>query len=307
LSIHHNIGDIDIEQSVLTVGSFDGVHCGHRVLLQRVIDLAKENGCRSLVVTFWPHPRTVLDTNGTTSLLLNTLDEKIELLTRTGIDDVLVLPFDMHLAQMSASGFIEEIIAGKLKARVLVVGEDHHFGKGRSGNASSLSAMKMNDMKIEVVKLKKLDQKISSSFIRKSLLSGDLPLANKMLGYDYRISGKVIHGNQLGRTIGFPTANIEVPGYKLLPKDGVYRVEVRPDRSRSLPYLGMMYIGKRPVLKEKDTLRHIEVNIFDFNEQIYGTDIVLSLTHRIRDDINFNNIHQLAQQLNQDKQTILNI
>ena len=298
---------MNIERTVVTVGSFDGVHSGHRVLLQRVVEASERYGCKSLLLTFSPHPRQALDPTNKSPLLLNTQSERANLLKQTGIDEVVIVPFDKALSQMSASDFINEIIIGKLNAKCLVVGQDHHFGKGRSGNVQHLPEIAgSSNLQIEVVDLKSLDRKISSSAIRKALLCGDLALANEMLSYEYIISGKVIAGNRLGRTINFPTANIEVPEYKLLPKDGVYRVKVKMENGCS-ERIGMMHIGKRTVLKQKDANVHIEVNIFDFDQQIYGQEIALSLTHRIRDPIHFDNVEQLAAQLQCDKQKIMSI
>ena len=297
---------MNFEKTVVTIGNFDGVHCGHQMLLRRVVDLAAQCHLRSVVLTFWPHPKLVLDTDCAVPLLLNTLDEKINLLKRTGVDDVVVCPFDKTLSQMLASEFVREIIIRKLDARNLVVGQDHHFGKDRSGSVRYLPELiTNNDLQVEVVDLKILDRKISSSDIRKALLRGDLSLANKMLGYEYIISGQVVAGNQLGRTIDFPTANVETPGYKLLPKDGVYRVKVKTEAGTN--HLGMLYIGKRSILKQEDAVAHVEVNIFDFDQQIYEQKIELALTHRIRDDIRFGDVEQLAAQLHCDKQNILNI
>ncbi len=310
MAIYRNTDHPNIERSIVTVGSFDGVHCGHRMLLQRVIDMAREYGGRSVAVTFWPHPRQVLDLPGDAPLLLNSLEEKIALLTQTGVDDIVIFPFDRTLSQMSASDFIRDVVIGKLNAHRLVVGRDHRFGKNRSGDAEHLPEfISDGNLKTEVVDLKMLDQKISSSLIRKLLVNGDLQSANDTLGYEYVISGKVIPGNRLGRTIGFPTANIETPSYKLVPKEGVYRVKVNVENARfgTFDRLGMMYIGKRPVLKEQNATRHVEVNIFDFDEQIYGREVTFALTHRIRNDIDFENMSRLAEQLNRDKETILKI
>ena len=308
LKIYRDISHLDFERTVVTVGSFDGVHCGHRMLLQRVVDLAAQHRLRSVVVTFWPHPRQTLNLADDTLQLLNTLDERISLLEQTGIDDVVIFPFDKDLSQMSASAFIRDIIIAKLRTQYMVVGQDHHFGKGRGGNVQLLpEIVSQNDLQVEVVDLKMIDQKISSSDIRKTLLCGDLLLANKLLGYDYIISGKVIGGNRLGRTIGFPTANIETPRYKLLPKNGVYRVKVKTEDENQKSKIGMLYIGKRTMLKQEDTDVQVEVYIFDFDQQIYGQKITMSLTHRIRDDIRFGNVEQLATQLQQDQEMIMTI
>ena len=314
MAVYRDIRGLRFENTVVTTGSFDGVHGGHQMLLRRVVDLASQRQLRSVALTFWPHPRQVLEPDDEAPFLLNTLNEKIALLEQTGVDDIVIFPFDKALSQMSASDFIRDIVIGKLDARYLVVGQDHHFGKDRSGDVQHLPELTVHhDLKIEVVDLKTLDRKVSSSAIREALSCGNLSLANEMLGYEYRISGRVIAGNRLGRTIGFPTANIEAPVFKVIPKDGVYRVKVQikngqnPKQKDLSGLRGMMYIGKRSALKQEDTVAQIEVHIFDFDEQIYGQEISLALTHRIRDDIKFENVGQLAEQLHRDKQNIVAI
>ena len=312
LAIYRNIRDLSFENTVVTVGSFDGVHCGHQMLLQHVVDRASRRKLRSVALTFWPHPRQTLHPNDKATLLLNTLDEKITLLEQSGVDDIVIFPFDKTLSQMSAPDFIKDVVIGSLGARYLIMGQDHRFGKDRSGDVQLLQALiAHHGLQVEVVDLKMLDRKISSSAIREALSCGDLSLAIEMLGYEYLISGKVIAGNRLGRTIGFPTANIETPDFKMLPKEGVYRVVVQTGNIRTTranpKHTGMLYIGKRPVLKQGDATVRIEVNIFDFCQQIYGQEITLALTHRIRDEVMFENVEQLAEQLHRDKQNILAI
>ena len=308
LAVYRDIGNLHFERTVVATGSFDGVHAGHRTLLRRVVDLAAQHQLRSVALTFLPHPRQVLCKESDMPKLLNIPDEKIALLEQTGVDDVVVYPFDRDLALMPASDFVRTVIIEKLNAQYLVVGQDHHFGKGRDGNIKQLAEFASHsDLQIEVVELKMHDRKISSSAIREALLCGDLTLANTMLGYAYVITGKVIAGNRLGRTIGFPTANIATPVDKLLPKDGVYRVKVKlkTNNSKLNDYIGMLYIGKRTVLKKEDATSQVEVHIFGFDGQIYGQEIELALTHRIRDDISFGNFAQLADQLQRDKEKIL--
>jgi len=320
LAVYRDIREINFERTVVTVGSFDGVHCGHQLLLQRVVDLASQYRLRSVALTFYPHPRQVLHPHDKAPLLLNTINEKIALLEQSGVDDIVIILFDKALSQMSASDFIREMVIGKMNAQYLVMGQDHHFGKDRSGDVQHLPEfMAHSDLQVEVVDLKTLDRKVSSSAIREALSCGDLKLANEMLGYEYIISGKVIVGNQLGRTIGFPTANIETPACKLLPKEGVYRVKVQIENNRNkkqkdlsdlknqTSLIGMLYIGKRSVLKQEDTTISVEVNIFNFGRQIYGQEIALALTHRIRNDIKFENIGQLTVQLQRDKQNIATV
>ncbi|GHT25226.1 riboflavin biosynthesis protein [Bacteroidia bacterium] len=313
LAVFYNIDDLHVDAPVVTIGSFDGVHCGHRALLQQVVDLACQNACRSVALTFATHPRMLLDASTPARWLLNTPDEKIALLSQYGIDDILMLPFDRTMAQLSASDFVRNVMVGKLKTKYWVAGDDHSFGKDKGGNAENISLLAQS-YNIEIVKvnLKKYEGicvedkqflfagKISSSSIRQALLDGDLETANRMLGYDYPISGKVVTGKQLGRTIGFPTANIEPLSCKLLPKEGVYSANIRLDGET---LKGMLYIGKQPVMKTHNEQSYIEVHIFDFDRNIYGKELQVSLTHRIRDSIAFNNMEQLKAQLKKDGET----
>ena len=295
------------EKTIVTVGSFDGVHLGHQFLLQRMADLAQQHSLKSVAITFWPHPRKMLDNEQDINFYLNTHPERMKLLKQCGVDEVVALPFNESLAQMTAPKFIKDVVVKKFNAHYLIVGQDHQFGNGRGGNAQNLSKIAAkNNLLVDIVDLKTFDRKISSSEIREALLAGDLASANQMLGYPYIISGYVLEGNRLGRTIGFPTANINAPGYKLLPKDGVYRVKVKTEGDDAFEHTGMLFIGKRTVLKQEDSAAQVEVNIFDFDKEIYGQKIMVGLTHRIRDDIKFDSIEKLAQQLHIDKLKIKN-
>ena len=314
MAVYTDIRELNFDRTVVTAGSFDGVHCGHRMLLRHVADVAKRHCLRSVALTFWPHPQRVLASPEEAPLLLGTLDERVALLAQSGIDDVVVFPFNTVFSQTPANDFVSEIIIGKLKAKYFVAGQDHHFGKDRSGNVQQLSEIvAKSNLQIEVVDLEMCDRKISSSAIRNALLCGDLNSANEMLGYPYIISGKVIKGNQLGRTIGFPTANIKTPACKLLPKEGVYHVNVKIGEvgkigeMKNQKLTGMMFIGKRSVLKQEDIKPQIEVHLFHFDQQIYGQEIVLSLTHRIRNNLKFENITQLTEQLHRDRKKIMDM
>ena len=298
----------DLQKTVVTVGSFDGIHRGHMVLLQRVADVAAQHNLKSMALTFWPHPRRVFEPKDKAPLMLNTPEEKKMLLQQTDVDEAQILPFDKYLSQMTACEFVMKVIKKKYNAQYLIAGKDHNFGKDAGGGMKNLIGINnYHGLQIEIVDLEMLDctVKFSSSAIREALLNGDLMLANKILGYEYIISGKVTSGNRIGRSIGFPTANIETPDYKLIPKEGVYSVNVKIG-SETFYREGMMYIGKRPVLKQNEQKPLVEVHIFDFDQQIYGQEITAALTCRIRNEIQFENIDQLAEQLLRDKEICKN-
>ena len=297
----------DKDRTIVTIGSFDGVHRGHQVLLKRMADLAKKHSLKSVVITFFPHPRQTFDVAWETPFLLNVFTEKYELLKKAGVDEVNVWLFDKTVANLSPTDFINITLIKNLNAHYLVVGQDHRFGRKREGNVQNLLEMaSQTQLNVEVVNLKMLDQKISSSAIREALKLGDIDMANNMLGYNFLISGQVIEGNRLGQTIGFPTANIKTPCYKLLPREGVYRVKVKIGAGK-FRYTGMMYIGRRSIVENSDNSSLVEVHIFNFKKQIYGQEITIALTHRIRDEIVFENKEQLAEQLRFDKENILKI
>ncbi|MDR0713986.1 MAG: riboflavin biosynthesis protein RibF [Bacteroidales bacterium] len=317
VAIYTDINHPDFTGGVVTVGSFDGVHRGHQALLKQVTAIAERYHCRSMVVTFATHPRMLLDKNTPERWLLNTTDEKNMLLAQAGIDDILILPFDREMSQMTANEFVRKIIIGKLHAKYWVVGEDHSFGKNRDGNAENIATLtditqiqlfKEDLIKCECGMLTNKDtafaEKISSSAIRKLLSDGQPEAANRMLGYEYPLSGKVIAGNRTGRTIGFPTANIEPPPNKILPRDGVYCVRTDLDGEQ---FYGMTYVGKRTVVQPPDDTPQVETHIFDFKRNIYGKILRLSFMHRIRDDIRFKNLEQLQTQLQRDEQQIRNL
>lgn len=281
---------------VVTVGTFDGVHNGHRKIIQKLKSAAQNIGGETAILTFTPHPRTVLfpDSN---QVCLTTNEEKAELLSATGIDHLIVHPFNREFSLLSSDDFIHEILVKSLKTKYLVVGFDHHFGKDRQGNFTSLKETgRQAGFAVEEISVEESDNhKISSTRIRQSLLDGNAVMANDLLGYQYMISGTVVKGKQLGRTIGYPTANIFHEGGKLIPKDGVYAVSIVHSGQT---YYGMMNIGNRPTVNGTD--RSVEVNIFDFNKDIYGEKIRVHLVKRLRDEVKFNGIDALKAQLNSD-------
>lgn len=283
--------------AVVSSGTFDGVHIGHQSILKKVVETARLHNGQSVIVTFFPHPRMFF---GQEVKLLNTLQERIELIAQTGVDYLLVLKFNEHLANLSADEFVQKIYIQTTHAHKLILGYDHHFGKNRSGNIDFLKAnLHRYPFDLEEITAQDIDQTIiSSTKIRNALISGDITTANKYLGRCYTLSGKVIEGDKIGRTIGYPTANLQMTeNYKLIPAEGIYAVWVKIDNQR---YGGMLYIGKRPVIDKNSELR-IEVNIFDFDQDIYGKTITLEFVNFLRNDMNFESLEALQAQLSQDK------
>lgn len=301
MKVYYNIEDYKVSNTFLTIGSFDGLHLGHQQLITRLVDKAKLENAQSTVLTFWPHPRMVLSPNVEDLKLLNTIEERIELFRQTGIDNLIVFPFDKKFSEFSASEFIETILINQLNIKGLIIGYDHQFGHNRQGevNCIAQAAAKHNFYLEQIEAFSEKNINISSTKIRNALLDGNILLAKNYLNYNYMFSGKVVHGQKLGRNIGFPTANIEVSEtYKLIPAKGVYAVEVH--FSNAL-YYGMMNIGTRPTLETQWKRLSLEVNIFDFSETIYDHNIKIVLLDKIRNEQKFANIEALKQQLATDK------
>lgn len=283
---------------VVTVGIFDGVHRGHREIIRRLTREAREKHCESVVITFDPHPRIVLG-NAADVRLLQTRDEKIDLFREAGVDILLVIPFDTSFAASDPADFIRSVLTDTIGCCKVITGYDHFFGKGRMGDFALLEQMgKQYGFDVEqVAAVSHCGTTVSSSAIRKSLADGDIRLANCMLGYNYSIKGKVVRGNQIGKLIGFPTANIQLPDKnKLIPGLGVYASLVKWNGNL---YEGMSNIGIRPTI-EANRLT-VEVNLFDFEEEIYNESIVLYFLDRIRDEKRFGGLEQLKEQLSLDK------
>lgn len=278
--------------SVCTIGSFDGVHQGHRFVVSQVMEQAKKRGLTSLVVTFSNHPLKVLRPDFRPQLL--TLeDEKVELLKETGVDSIALLEFTKELSQLSAREFMQKILKEQLNAKVLIIGYDNHFGHDHKTFDDYVEYGK--ELGIEVIKNTELpsDFKASSTAVRHALNQGDILAANKILGYPYYIKGKVVNGFHIGRKIGFPTANIEVPSDKLIPMDGVYCV-------KALDHIGMMNIGYRPTL-DNGPQRSLEVHLLDFDGNLYGDEIKIEFLKFLRGEKKFDSIEQLQQQLKLDE------
>jgi len=299
--IHTDLNNFNIKNPILTIGVFDGVHKGHQQVLERLKKIAKERDGESVVLTLWPHPRIVLNKDIKSLRLLSNIEEKKSLLSKTGIDHLVIIPFTREFSQLSACEFIEEFLVKKIKLKHLVVGYNHQFGKDRKAGFEFLSecAQKFG------FSIEKLDailvnnDNVSSTKIREFLTLGHLNIANNYLGYNYFISGNVIEGNQIGRKIGFPTANIKIPEpYKQVPKDGVYAVQVKLNGDS---YFGMLNIGSRPTIEPKLRAKNIEVHILNFDQKIYNQIITVSFVKRIRNEKKFNGLEELVGQLKKDK------
>lgn len=292
--------------SVITVGTFDGVHAGHRVLMDTVRKKAEEREARSVIITFDPHPREIINPGESGIKLLTTLQERREILEELGIDVLLVIPFDRDFSLRTAEEFIRNIIYEKVGVSEFVIGYDHHFGRDRKGTIETVENLgKQLGFDAYVVSKQEIgEQTVSSTAIRKAISEeGNMRKAADMLQRPYRLSGTVIHGDKRGKEIGFPTANIKpLDSRKIIPRQGVYAVEVRMD-DRVLQ--GMMNIGQRPTFEGKE--QTLEVNLFNFASSIYGKTLQVRFLERIRDEIKFSSVQELIRQLKQDKEEVKEI
>ena len=290
--------------NIATIGSFDGIHIGHKKILQTLTKTAKKNNGKSILITFWPHPRYVLKKNNDFKLLTS-LDEKIKLFEKNKIDILYIVDFSLKFSKVSANKFIENILLEKLKINCLLIGYNNNFGRNREGNIRYLEENKKKfDIDIISIPKQSVDKiSISSTKIREYLNNGKINSANRLLGRKYSINGKIVKGNGIGRKINFPTANIEIDEpKKLLPKSGVYAVEVILNRKI---YLGMLNIGYNPTIKNEK--KSIEVNIFEFSEDIYNNKISINFIRRIRNEKKFKNLNELKKQLIKDKKKVKSI
>lgn len=298
-----------VDNSIVTIGTFDGVHRGHKKLLQRLQQIKAKNGGKSVVFTFDPHPRKVLFPDQRDLQLLSNLDEKIELISRENIDIVIVYPFTTAFSHIEPEKFIKEILVEKLKVKTLVIGYDHKFGKDRKGDINTFKANASKyGYEVEEIPAEEInDINISSTKIRKALFDGDVKNAAAFLGYNYFINGIVVHGKKLAKTLNFPTANIVIPDAdKLIPKHGVYLVGVEVEGFKGF---GMMNVGTNPTTDTDEKLK-LEVNIFNFDKDIYGREIKVEFMERLRDEIKFNSIEELVAAIKNDEincKRILNI
>jgi riboflavin kinase/FMN adenylyltransferase len=301
LKIFHSINDFSSnKKTILTLGTFDGVHIGHKKILEKLIQKTKKEDYESLVLTFFPHPRMVLQEHSDIKLL-NTIDEKIALLEQIGIENLVIHPFDETFSRLTAEEFVKNVLVDRFHIQKIIIGYDHRFGRNRTANIDDLIAFgKEYSFEVEQISVQEInDISVSSTKIRTALLEGNMDLANECLGYEYFLTGIIVKGKQLGRTINFPTANIKIEeNYKLIPQNGVYIVKSTINQKT---VFGMMNIGFNPTVDGQN--QTIEVHYFDFDEDLYNQKIRVSLLHRIRSEQKFESIILLKEQLEKDKKT----
>ena len=288
--------------TIVTIGTFDGVHLGHQKIVAQITKNAHALNCDSLVLTFFPHPRMVLQ-ESTEMKQLNTLNEKIALLDNLGIDNLVIHPFDKEFSRLTAEEFVKKVLVDVFKIKKIIIGHDHRFGRNRTATIDDLINFgETYGFEVEQISAKEINEvSISSTKIRNALLEGNTELAANYLGYDYSLTGIIFKGKQLGRTIGYPTANITIEeDYKLIPNNGVY---IAKSVLNGKTVFGMMNIGTRPTVD--GTKQTIEINFFDFKQDLYGQKITISLLHRMRSEQKFESIDALKNQLGKDKKTAL--
>lgn len=300
MKIFDNIKDCkDIQNPILTLGMFDGLHLGHQSIIQKLNQIANEVGGESVLLTFEPHPRIVLNKGIESLQLLTSLSEKVQLLEKYGLQNLILHPFTQEFSELSATEFVKNLLVDELNIHTIIIGYDHHFGKNREGNFELLDELSkefgFNCIKIEEVKTN--ENHISSTQVRNALNEGNLDFAKNALQRNYNLSGKVIHGDKLGRTLGFPTANIEVERFKLIPGNGVYVAKVH---FKGKDFKALVSIGTRPTINNLNEKR-IEVYILDFDQEIYGETLKLEFHHKIRNDLKFDSIEELVNQMQKDK------
>ena len=302
--IRENLQDYNsTKPSVVTIGTFDGVHIGHTKIINQLTTISLKNNLKSILLSFFPHPKMVLQ-NDNELKLINTIQEKEGLLNSLNLDYLIIKEFTKEFSRLSALEFVRDILVNKLNAKHIIIGYDHHFGRNRTANIEQLKEFgELYDFKVTEILAQDIDDiAISSTKIRKSLINGEITLANKFLGYNFFFSGNVVHGNNIGKTISFPTANIKIDApYKLVPKNGVYIVKTIIDNQITF---GMMNIGYNPTFNGKQ--KSIEIHFMNFNKNIYDKTLTIEMILRIRNEIKFNSVDDLKKQLEQDKLSTLN-
>lgn len=329
MKIYNNLSEFTkLENAIVTIGTFDGVHFGHQKIIKQLVAKAKADGGESVILTFFPHPRMIIDPENQDLKMINTINEKAEILKSLGVDHLIITPFTRDFSNQTPEDYIQNTLVNNIGTKHIIIGYDHRFGKDRAGNLADLRAAGLHfGFTVEEIAEQDIhDVAVSSTKIRQALLEGDVSLAADYLGYPFSIYGRVIKGDKIGRTIGFPTANIFVEEtYKLIPGDGIYAVTVEmnselkaDEENHSISnqvggfrtsdfglqtFQGMAYIGQRPTIN--GMTRNIEVNIFDFNREIYGQDIKMNFLKFLRHDVKFTGLEALTVQLQKDKEATL--
>ena len=305
MKIFNNIQSYSPEkESILTIGTFDGVHIGHNKILTKLVEESKKNNLSSLIMTFFPHPRMVLQKSQEIKMI-DTIDEKIHLFEKTGVDNLIIQPFDENFSKIRAKEFVEEILVKKLKIKHIIIGYDHRFGKDREASVDDLKKFGLNYMfTVEEIAAQEIHSiAISSTKIRNAILKGEIKKCNEYLGRNFMLTGEVVHGDGLGKKINFPTANIEIPeAYKIIPKNGVYLVKAIIN---SEIYFGMMNIGVRPTIGGEN--KSLEIHFFNFKDNIYNKTFSVEIICKIRDEEKFSSIDELKIQLKKDEQFCLKL
>ena len=303
MNIFHSINDFrSSKKTILTLGTFDGVHIGHRKILERVAQNTENGKYESLVLTFFPHPRMVLQGESEVKLL-NTLSEKIDLLKKIGVQNLVIHPFDKTFSRLTAEEFVKTVLIDQFDIKKIIIGYDHRFGRNRTANIDDLITFgKQHDFEVEQISVQEIDAvSISSTKIRNALMEGNMALANEYLGYEYFLTGTIIRGKQLGRTIDFPTANLQMEeNYKLIPRNGVYVVKSAINQKT---VFGMMNIGFNPSVAGENLA--IEIHFFDFDEDLYDQKLSVSLLEYLRPEQKFESVAFLKQQLEKDRNASL--
>jgi riboflavin kinase/FMN adenylyltransferase len=326
MKVHRDIEHLpEFKNAVVTIGTFDGVHLGHQKIISQLKTEAQRVDGETVIITFHPHPRKIVANRSHHIQLLTTIDEKIELLAQKGVDHLVIVPFTLHFSEMEPKSYVEDFLKKTCRPAVVIIGYDHRFGRERKGDYKLLeeySARGYFELK-EISQQLINDSIVSSTAIRESLNSGDVEKANSLLGYDFFFEGTVVKGNQLGRTLGYPTANLEIrEPDKIIPGDGIYAVEVivgrretgdgrrqsaigQGQRAEERKLQAMMSIGVRPTIGESN--RTIEVNIFDFAEDIYGANLRVYVKHYLRPEVKFNGLEELKAALDKDREDTLRL
>ena len=307
MKVYHDIKDFrKIPNAIVTIGTFDGVHLGHQAVFKQMVDKARQIGGETVVITFFPHPRIVISPNDNRLRLITSQEDKIEHLRRSNIDNLIIINFTKEFSHTSSEDFIKDYVVRYIQPAILVIGYDHHFGSNRSGDFDTLSKLGM-EFHFAVEKINEQDIEditISSTKIRSALQQGDIKLANKLLVDSYSTSGIVTHGDSIGRTLGFPTANISIkPEYQLIEKTGVYATIAKVDGK---DYPSMTYIGRRPTISN-GLPTSTETYIMDFDGDLYGKEIRVTFVDRVRDEMTFDNLERLKSQIQEDKTNIIRI